>query len=77
MGEWIKCTDCLPEKDQEVLCYIASKFPEKRFRILRLYIYTWTEKGIDKFMPMFRDGFSSWNVCDISHWKELPEAPHA
>jgi len=76
MSEWIKCTDRLPEIDKYVLCYVASNFPEQRFRILKLYIYQWSQKGIIKSMPMFSEGHRSWNVQDISHWCELPEVPN-
>jgi len=75
MSEWIKCTDQLPDIDKYVLCFIASHFPEQRFRILKLYIYQSSQKGIIKYMPMFTDGFSSWHVQDISHWCELPKSP--
>lgn len=73
-SEWVKCSNFLPEKDQEVLCFLTGHLGKKIY-VLQFYIYKYTESGTIKEMPMFKSIDRSFRLEDVTHWRELPKEP--
>lgn len=60
--EWIKCSDRLPEKNKEVLCY---RYQDGQDEIIISYL-SWMLNGD----PIWCD-----EVSNYTHWMPLPDCP--
>jgi hypothetical protein len=70
MSEWIKCSDRLPDKNAQVLCFNGGKL---------FGSYTLGEIRTDS------DGCTAWHIFgvnennagfgNVTHWMPLPEPP--
>ena len=67
MIEWIKCNERMPEYDKLVLLF--GSFEPAIGRLKK------ANHPYDYFMPS-NPNYYSENIDGITHWAELPEAPH-
>lgn len=63
MTEWHKCSDKLPENDRAILCYTDSND-------IMTGIYAYNQFYLSD------EAWQCLNNVLITHWTELPEAPH-
>jgi len=68
MTEWIKCSDRLPEKDGVYKCFTTFGGG-----LTHHYSFLNDRK---RFISEEDDDYDPDPVDDITHWMELPEAPH-
>lgn len=67
MTEWIKCSERLPPKNKIVLIYSSG--------VLTKGVHSAKLIDLDHWVPPFQDHrFPEY--INITHWAELPEAPH-
>lgn len=63
MGEWIKCSERMPQDGQQVLCWLV-----RNPRQLILYFKAEKESDRHSHFPPIRDDL-------ITHWQPLPPPP--
>ncbi len=70
MTEWIKCSDRMPKEfDAVLVCFKDGDIIVCELREKELNPYRW-------YLIDFDEGDQCYRMDVITHWAELPEAPH-
>jgi len=72
MGEWIKCSEQLPEIGDWVLCYAPNE---------DIFTAAYSRTFPVSYAPGYVDHWNSGHCCgrehnDPTHWMKLPETPN-
>ncbi len=73
MGEWIKCSERMPEDETPVLVMLNGE--------IRVAEIRWDTPTYEETYQPFRywddpyDDGQDWEVFDITHWMPLPAPP--
>ena len=72
--EWIKCSDRLPENDDDYLTFVMDNGCSYRMEVQRFYKKQRILEG------MYLDSYTHWELTThddniVTHWMPLPGAP--